>query len=70
MSNMKEGLTLVLHLYIKSLNTRPELDRQPQTPLKTQEKSGVPCLNTRRGLTPLLKLGKNLKISVTTGEEP
>ena len=48
----------------------PQLDRRPNTPFKTREKSGVPWLNTGWDPTPLLQLERNPEISVVTGEEP
>ena len=38
--------------------------------MNNQELSGVPCLNTRRGLTPLFQLHRDPKIIVRNGEDP
>ena len=54
---------------IKSPNFPPHLNRRADTPFTTWEESGVPCLNTRRGMAPLLKLYRNPEIPVETGEE-
>ena len=67
--NMKGGLTPLLHLY-KKPSSPPQLKRSPDTSFTTREESGVPCLNKRQGLIPLLKLDRNLKIPVSSGEEP
>ena len=47
-----------------------QVDRMPDSPFTPREESGVPCLQMRRGLTPLLKLHRNPEIHVSTGEEP
>ena len=39
------------------------------TPFKTRQESGVPCLKMRRSLAPLLKLYRKPKIPVAPGEE-
>ena len=46
-----------------------QLNGKPDTPFTPREGSGVPCLHTRRGLIPILKLHKNPEIHVRTGEE-
>ena len=46
------------------------LERKTDTPFTPREGSGLPCLDTRRGLTPLLKLHRKPEIHVRTGEEP
>ena len=38
--------------------------------MNNQELSGVPCLNTRRGLTPLFQLHRDPEIVVRNGENP
>ena len=47
-----------------------QLDRKPDTTFTALEESGLPWLPRRLGLTPLLKLYRNPKIHVSTGEEP
>ena len=53
----------------KSRSFQIQLDKRPDTPFTTREASRVPCLNTRRGLTPLFKLYRNPEIDVRNGEE-
>ena len=43
--------------------------RKPDITFTARKESGLPCFHTRRGLTPLLKLHRNPKIHVSTGEE-
>ena len=46
-----------------------QLDRKPDTIVTARVESGLECLHTRRGVTPLWKLHRNPEILVSTGEE-
>ena len=53
----------------KGPRSPPQLDMRHDTPFKTRQESGVPCLKMRRSLAPLLKLFRKPKIPVAPGEE-
>ena len=46
-----------------------QLDKWSDIPWTTWEASGVPCLSTRRGLTPLYQVRRDPEIDVRNGEE-
>ena len=64
-TNMMAVVTALWHLK-RSHRSLCQLDRNPDTSLTAREESGVPCLQMRRGLTPLLKLHRNPEIHVST----
>ena len=54
----------------KSCGCQIQLNKWPETPRPTREASGVPCLNTIRGLNPLFQLHRDPEIYVRNAEEP
>ena len=69
LSHTRMGTDTLVASSGKSHRFQIQLDKRPDTPFTTREASRVPCLNTRRGLPPLIKLNRNPEIDVRNGEE-
>ena len=66
--NMLARVTALWHLE-RSHRSLCQLDRKLDNTVTAREESGLACLHTRQGLSPLLKLHRMPEIHVSTGEE-